>query len=94
MCEINFILGSNSKLDFLFFDTGLLFPRIRAPRATFKDVLIAFKGMAKDYTFPLLLFSTLPLDIETCLVWFIMVLYNDAFILILDCQFRLDNASR
>ena len=31
----NFTLGSYAKLFFFFFDTGLLFLRIQAPRATF-----------------------------------------------------------
>ena len=54
---------------------------------------MAFKGMALLFHF--FFFPLFPLiDIETGLVWFLLILYNDAFILILDCQFRLDNASR
>ena len=34
-------LVPTQNLNFLFFDTGLLLPRIRAPLATFKAVLIA-----------------------------------------------------
>ena len=140
MGETNFTLGSNSKFDFLFFDTGLLLPRIQAPQATFKAVLMAV-NMTKELQtkcntcfgsprmilqsiwsldigktlfpkntladtpptpppwvwqitihFHFFFFSTL--DIKTGLVWFILILYTDAFILILDCQFRLDNVSR
>ena len=41
MSETNFRLVPFPKLHFLFFDSDQLFPRIRAPEATFKVVLIA-----------------------------------------------------
>ena len=47
MGETYFTLGSNPKFDFLFFDTGLLLPRIQAPLATFKAVLMAV-NMTKE----------------------------------------------
>ena len=47
MGETYFTLGSNPKFDFLFFDTGLLLPRIQAPQATFKAVLMAV-NMTKE----------------------------------------------
>ena len=41
LVEINFTLGPIFKILFLFFDTGLLFPRIWATLATFKAGLMA-----------------------------------------------------
>ena len=41
MGETNFTFGPIPKLIFLFFDSDLLFPRIRASQASFKAVLIA-----------------------------------------------------
>ena len=41
MGEANFTFGPIPKFYFLFFDSDLLFPRIRASQASFKAVLIA-----------------------------------------------------
>ena len=41
MGETNFTFGPIPKFNFLFFDSDLLFSRIRASQASFKVVLIA-----------------------------------------------------